>query len=152
MASTTQVMNGYGAAGSAERTARQIGPEGVPWDAPVAPSNLYGASKAWAEALARVYSTSHNLSCICVRLGGFQANGQEFDETAQQTQMHAVSPRDAAQIFRLAVEAPLSIRFGIVPGISEHVVAFQDNTHTKSLLGFVPMDGTAIAATAKPKL
>ena len=145
-------MNGYGAAGSAERLARGIGPEGVPWDAPISPTNLYGASKAWGEALARVYSTSYGMSCICVRLGGFQASAQVFDEQARQTQMHAVSPRDAAQIFRLAIEAPRSVKFGIVPGISEHVVSFQDNSHTKSLLGFAPMDGTAIATKANPKL
>lgn len=87
MASTTQVMNGYGGADSPERRERGIGNGGVPWDAPVAPTNLYGASKAWGEALARVYSTSHGLSCICVRLGGFQLDGQVFDEEAKQRQV-----------------------------------------------------------------
>ena len=48
--------------------------------------------------------------------------------------MHAVSPRDAAQIFRRAIDAPPSLHFAIVPGISEHAVAFQDNTNTKEVL------------------
>jgi uronate dehydrogenase len=149
VASTTQVMNGYGGADSAERKERGIGPEGVPWDAPVAPTNLYGASKAWAEALARVYSSSHDLSCICVRLGGFQADGQVFDEEASRVQMHNVSPRDAAQIFRLAIEAPPSVRCAIVPGISEHAVAFQNVQHTKAVLGYVPQDGTATRTNSR---
>ena len=149
LASTVQVMNGYGGTESIERQQRGIGPEGVPWDAPVWPTNLYGASKAWAEALARVYSTSYHLSCICVRLGGFQTNGQAFDDDATRTQMHHVSPRDAAQIFQLAIEAPRSIRCAIVPGISDHVVAYQDSSHTKTLLGYIPQDGTAISRQSK---
>ena len=75
----------------------------MPWDAPVAPTNIYGASKAWGEALGRVYSTSHNVSCICVRLGGFMQDGQTFDAEQSAGMQHAVSPRDAAQIFHKAV-------------------------------------------------
>ena len=39
---------------------------GVRWDCPVWPVNVYGATKCFGEALARVYSTSHGLSCVCV--------------------------------------------------------------------------------------
>jgi nucleoside-diphosphate-sugar epimerase len=69
---------------------------GAAWDAPVWPCNVCefgvcgpiarllpvaltwsaladGATKCWGEALARVFSTSHGLSCVCVRLGGFPA-------------------------------------------------------------------------------
>ena len=116
----------------------------MPWDAPVAPTNIYGASKAWGEALGRVYSSSRDVSCICVRLGGFMQDGQTFDAEQSAGMQHAVSPRDAAQIFHKAVEAPASLRFAIVPGISEHRVAFQDNTRTKEALGYEPQDGTAI--------
>ena len=42
------------------------------------------------------------------------------------------------------VEAPASLRFAIVPGISEHRVAFQDNARTKEALGYESQDGTAI--------
>ena len=38
------------------RLSRGIGDAGPPWDAPAMPTNLYGASKCWAEALARVPS------------------------------------------------------------------------------------------------
>ncbi len=40
----------------------------VRWDRPVYPLNVYGATKCWGEALARVYA-DQGLSCICVRLG-----------------------------------------------------------------------------------
>ena len=39
-------------------------------ECPVYPTSIYGASKCWGEALARVYSHEHGLSCICVRLSG----------------------------------------------------------------------------------
>ena len=67
-------MNGYGGAGSGARQAAGIGPAGAPWDAPVMPTNLYGASKCWAEALARVFSTSHGLSCIVRPTGATQTS------------------------------------------------------------------------------
>src|SRR5262245_48815428 len=36
---------------------------------PVRPLNLYGASKAWGEAVACFYADQHNLSAICLRFG-----------------------------------------------------------------------------------
>ena len=38
---------------------------------PIRPDSVYGASKAWGEALGRYYSDYHGLSVICVRLGAF---------------------------------------------------------------------------------
>ena len=38
-------------------------------ETPLRPSGLYGASKAWGEALARTYSDSHGISMICLRIG-----------------------------------------------------------------------------------
>ena len=52
-ASTIDVVGGY-----AEE-------EDVPWDEPVCPTTVYGATKCWGEALGRVYAHSHGLSCIC---------------------------------------------------------------------------------------
>ena len=36
---------------------------------PYRPNGVYGASKAWAEALGRAYSDLHGISVICVRVG-----------------------------------------------------------------------------------
>ena len=37
------------------------------WEVPIYPQNVYGATKCWGEALARVYGQDHALSCIaCV--------------------------------------------------------------------------------------
>ena len=45
-----------------------------------------------------------------VRLGGFHSDGQEYDAGAAAGQQHAVTPRDAAQIFTLAVDAPAELQ------------------------------------------
>jgi nucleoside-diphosphate-sugar epimerase len=36
---------------------------------PVRPANLYGATKAWGESLARFFADTTTLSCICLRFG-----------------------------------------------------------------------------------
>ena len=74
---------------------------GVRWDAPIWPVNVYGATKCFGEALARTYSTSHGLSCICVRLGGFPPELNDGSPQVKEddgTAYNSVSWRDAAQV------------------------------------------------------
>ena len=72
--SSINAVLGYGGVG------REGEASGSAWDAPVWPVNVYGATKCWGEALARVVSTSYSgparalagepaggpLSCICL--------------------------------------------------------------------------------------
>ena len=109
------------------------------WDAPVWPVNVYGATKCWGEALARTFSTSHGLSCICVRLGGFPAdiNGDPADipPEAFERVSNAVSYRDAAQVFGKCVDVGDEVPFLIVAGISKHDLSHQDVQHTIDSIG-----------------
>ena len=111
----------------------------VPTDVPVYPTNLYGASKCWGEALGRVYSHQHGLSCICVRLcnPGFEQAGTWNREDV----ISGLSPRDAAQLLGLCVDVE-AIDFAIVNGISDHLHGRLDLAGTRQLLGFDPRDGT----------
>jgi dTDP-4-dehydrorhamnose reductase len=109
------------------------------WDAPVWPVNVYGATKCWGEALARTFSTSHGLSCICVRLGGFPAdingNPAEIPLDAFDKVSNAVSYRDAAQVFGKCVDVADDTPFLIVAGISRHDLSHQDVQHTIDSIG-----------------
>ena len=70
---------------------------------PIRPDSVYGASKAWGEALGRYYSDYHGLSVICVRLGAFLA-----DDTPDNPRSVAgyTSWEDAMRMFSLCIDAP----------------------------------------------
>ena len=112
----------------------------IPLDVPAYPTNLYGASKCWGEAVARVYAHQHGLSCICVRLcnPGFDQAG-DWDAADM---ISGMSPRDAATLLALCVEAG-DVDYAVVNGISNHRHGRLDLEETRRLLGFEPQDGTA---------
>lgn len=106
-----------------------------PW-----PVNVYGATKCWAEALARVYSDKHGLSCLCVRIGGARFR-QDRDWDPHQRN-GGISGRDQAQLFACCVDAPSEIRFKVVNGISRHEISWL-SLQEASEIGYEPEDGTA---------
>jgi NAD+ dependent glucose-6-phosphate dehydrogenase len=113
-------------------------------DVPVYPTNLYGASKCWGEALGRVYAHQHGLSCICVRLCNphfDQAGNWDAEEF-----ISGISPRDVASLLALCVEAE-GIDFAVVNGISDHRHGRLDLEETRRLLGFEPEDGSSFPRT-----
>ena len=115
----------------------------VPWDAPVFPQNVYGATKCWGEALARVYSDQHGLSCISVRLGSprFDQGGDwDPDEITAN-----ISPRDCAQLFARCVDVD-DVPFAIVNGVSGHRRSWL-NLEDSGRIGYEPEDGTAFPKT-----
>jgi len=113
--------------------------EDVPWDAPVFPQNVYGATKCWGEAVARVYADQHNLSCICVRLGSPRFDqGGDWDPDERNGSLTA---RDCAQLFGRCIEVA-DVDFAIVNGISNHRKSWMDLEVSRSVLGYEPQDGT----------
>lgn len=116
------------------------GQQTVDHDSPAYPSNVYGATKCWGEALGRVYSRRHGLSCICVRLSGpkFQQDGDwDPEEFGRGT-----SPRDCAQLYARCVEVE-DVDFALVNGMSRHRRSWMAMDYTCRLLGYEPQDGTA---------
>ncbi|MFT5366553.1 MAG: NAD+ dependent glucose-6-phosphate dehydrogenase [Candidatus Latescibacterota bacterium] len=117
------------------------GETAVEWDVPIFPTNVYGATKCWGEALGRVYSDSHGLSSICVRLGSPRFNPDEkYDPDEPQM---LISPRDTAQLFQKCVEVE-NTPFAIVHGVSDNKVNWMGLEKTRELLGYIPQDGTAL--------
>jgi len=123
--------------------------EDVKWDVPVFPQNVYGATKCWGEALARVFSDQHGLSCICVRLGS-----PRFDQSGDwdpDRRNGSLSPRDCAQFFGRCVEVA-HVDFAIVHGISNHRHSWMDLEISRAVLGYEPQDGTAFPRTVASRL
>lgn len=106
-------------------------------ESPVRPTTLYGASKVWGEGLARYYSETHNLSCICLRLGRITLQNRP------RTPRHAAvycSLRDAAQMIDRCLMAPASLRFDIFYAVSNNRWRFRDIEHAYQTIGFSPQD------------
>lgn len=106
------------------------------------PGNLYGATKAWSEAVGAVTAATTATTVVALRIGYFHddpppPDGDQVERTAW------LSPRDAAELVRAAVEADL------VPGVDGFVVAngVSANRHnaadleqTRRTLGYAPVD------------
>jgi hypothetical protein len=134
---------------------------GSKWDVPVKPTNVYGATKCWGEALARVFSTDDthgglpkegSLSCICVRIGSPRWDPSDFPPPEKLYEPHwGFSPRDCGHLFERCVDVP-DVQFAIVAGISRHVASWMDVEHSCKVLGYSPKDGTVHAPGAQAKL
>ena len=116
-------------------------------DGPVYPQGLYGASKCWGEALARVFASQHQLSTVVIRLGnpGFDQEGAWDPEEPS----YMISPRDTADLFGRCVELE-EVDFAIVHGSSQHRRLWLGLDATRRLLGFDPKDGTAFPRANEP--
>ena len=120
------------------------GSRAVPWDVPIFPQNVYGATKCFGEALGRVYADQHNVSCISVRLGS-----PRFDQSSDwdpEKPSHEISPRDTAQLFACCIDVE-DLNWAVVPGISRHKKGWQAVEDACRALGYQPQDGTAFPRT-----
>jgi nucleoside-diphosphate-sugar epimerase len=109
----------------------------IPDDAPPRPTNLYGASKAFGEAVAATYSTT-GLSGIAIRIGAYDAPWfyEERDPIAATAY---VSPRDLNQLLIRCIETP-DIPYAVVAGVSANRRNRFDLVNTRLLLGYAPRD------------
>jgi len=84
----------------------------------VFPTSLYGASKAWGEALGNYYAIQKGLSTVCLRLGWIMAGDDtrllsDFPHLSQ-ILMEATFIRLVAD----SIEAPDTLRFALIHGLS----------------------------------
>ena len=105
---------------------------------PPRPDNLYGAVKLFGEALGRSISERDGISVICIRLGRVRA--EDRPASAREAAVY-LSHRDAAQVVRRCVEAPESVMFDIVYGVSDNFTRFRDIEHAREVIGYKPQDG-----------
>ena len=128
LASSLQAVSGY--------------PDGVQrrtGDAP-RPANLYGATKAWAEALGAWVAASSATSVVALRIGYFAAaRPLEGGKVTPLERSAWLSPRDCAELIRAAVEAE-GISFTVANGVSANRYSIADLTDTTAALGYTPVD------------
>ncbi len=108
-------------------------------DTPPRPLNLYGATKAFAEAIGHVYAQTRGLSCLVVRIGSFEHNQPEFDVNGRNLSTF-ISARDMSQLLVRCVEADPDLKYGIVHGVSNNRYKRMGLTQTRQLVGYAPED------------
>ena len=102
---------------------------------PVRPKSVYGACKAFCEALGRYYADVHNLSVLCIRLGAV------LDTDRPRLRRHYpgyLSQADCVQMVDKCLEAPLSLKFDIFDAISDHRWRWRDTGYARDVLGWEP--------------
>jgi uronate dehydrogenase len=101
---------------------------------PPRPDGLYGVTKVFGEALARMYSDRFGLEAICVRIGSFgdrPTDGRHLPSW--------LSPADAVRLFRACLTAP-EIRFLTFYGASANSRSWWDLSEAARRLGYEPED------------
>ncbi len=111
---------------------------------PARPDRLYGATKAFGEALCSVFAHRFRLSCIAIRIGAYVVQDQlhEMGEARSPYADVAVTQRDLAQLIHLCVCAPSDLTYAVFHGISNNKCRRMDIEHAKRLLGYEPLDDT----------
>jgi uronate dehydrogenase len=110
---------------------------------PIRPDSIYGAGKAFGEALGRLYADVHGMRVFCLRIANF--NG--LDEPGRYYEpgyARWLSPRDLAQLTWRCIEAE-RLNWGIFYGVSQGAEKKWDLSNAQELLGYDPVDdGSAL--------
>ena len=111
--------------------------EAIADNAPPRPVNLYGASKAFGEAVSATFSAA-GLSGIAIRIGAYDAPW--FHERGDATAAMAyVSARDLNDLLVRCIETG-NISYAVVAGISDNARKRFSLVQTRRLLGYEPRD------------
>jgi nucleoside-diphosphate-sugar epimerase len=106
---------------------------------PPRPGNLYGATKAWAEALGAWLAATTSTSVVALRIGYFSPHRPDPDSVPARELAAWLSARDAAELVRAAVETE-DIAFIVASGISANRYRRADLRDTVQQLGYEPVD------------
>jgi nucleoside-diphosphate-sugar epimerase len=109
-------------------------------DMPVRPLNLYGASKAWGEAVACFYADQRGLSAICLRFGWVVARDSNHLRLDHPLLDMALTYEDLARLVVGSIQAPDDLRFAIFHGVSNNRWKRLDISDARAILGYTPED------------
>lgn len=107
---------------------------------PVRPLNLYGASKAWGEAVACFYADQRGLSSICLRFGWVLGRDSEHLRPDHPLLDMVLTYEDLAKLVVGSIDAPDDLRFGIFHGVSNNRWKRLDISDARAALGYEPED------------
>lgn len=126
-------------------------PTVVPVDAPVRPDTLYGASKAWGEALGRFYAERYGLSVVCLRIGWVTDDDRVPSDVSSRTEPPDVAARAPAMWLSHAdcvslVEAALTadVDYATAYGVSDNTGRWFSLDEGRRLLGWEPRSGARV--------
>jgi nucleoside-diphosphate-sugar epimerase len=124
----------------------QVRADDVAW-----PGNVYGASKAWGEAIcgAFVALSAGKLSAIAVRIGGVTHRDQIGADTRHGWQAITVTYEDLARLFDCCLNGAPDVTFAVVNGISANRFLRMDLESTRQRVGYEPQDDAFAIAEAK---
>jgi nucleoside-diphosphate-sugar epimerase len=103
------------------------------------PNTIYGATKAFGEALGRWYYETHGIEFIALRIAGFRRAGRPFPEDPARLGDLWLSERDSTGIFRAAMEKP-NIGYAVVFAISRGPKTRASIQPLRDSLGYEPRD------------
>lgn len=103
---------------------------------PVRPTNLYGVSKCFGEALAAHFAANEGLPSIAIRIGAYNFPDEVKYVSPDEIDAY-LAPDDFNQLLVQCLETP-DIPFAIVHAISNNRYKRLDLTETKQLLGYAP--------------
>ncbi|MEP7200625.1 MAG: NAD-dependent epimerase/dehydratase family protein, partial [Chloroflexota bacterium] len=101
--------------------------------------SLYGASKAYGEALASYYADWHGVSSVCLRLGSVTPEPDSPYLGTPRAWALWMSARDLSELFRCAIVAE-GVGCALVYGCSANTRRWWDLQHARDLIGFTPQD------------
>lgn len=111
---------------------------------PTWPVNLYGSSKVFGETLARMYSSTTDMSCICIRMGGVHS----MDKVPKAVLPNACTRNDMARLIEHCIQAPHTINFEILYGLSNSDYRWVDIEHAEKVVGYTPKDTISLEDSA----
>ena len=106
-------------------------------DAPYRPDGLYGLSKVWGEAMARMYWDKHGIEGISVRIG--TAMGKPPENFRQLSTWFG--SEDLVQLMMQCITVP-DVGYLAVWGVSNNTRSYWDNTTAAERLGFKPQQNS----------
>ena len=103
------------------------------------PDCLYGVSKAFGEAIGRLYFDKYGISFIALRIGGVLMK-EGWQRRSYPGLAMWLSHRDAAQLIERSIDAPQSVGYQIVYGMSGNSLRIHEIETAQSILGYRPQD------------
>ena len=119
---------------------------------PVRPPNIYGAAKAWGEALARYYADQKSISMICLRIGWVVHRDNPNIKPHHPSLNKIITFDDLTKLVSACIEAPDDLRFGIFHGISDNRIKRLDISNACEELGYKPSDDAFSIAEERFKM
>jgi len=112
------------------------------------PDSYYGVSKAFGESLGSYFHDAFDISVICVRIGWVMTPDDPTFHPAALSLWWGHS--DTADLIEKCIEAPKSVGFAIVHGMSDNDLRIWESDTTRDIIGFDPKDNAGEEWTERP--